>query len=57
MQLTRAGAAANLYAECLYAVCEARKCIVGVGCTMVLEEVLTGMKPLVAHMRTFACKV
>lgn len=48
---------ANLWAKCLYAVCDERNRFVLVGCTRTAEELLVSVKATVAHFRTFGCKV
>lgn len=50
--LVHAGAPANLWDECLYTVCDGRSRFVRTDCKMTREELLTGVKPLLAHIGT-----
>lgn len=43
--------------EFVYTICEARNPIIQAGFPKTPEELLTGMKPTVAHMLSFSCKV
>lgn len=49
------GPKAKLWAKCLYAVWDWRNLIVHAGCTKTPEELITYVKPSVAHMPTFDC--
>lgn len=55
--LIHAGFLLSLWVSCFYAVCDAHRNIVNEGCIKTPEELLTGVKPSVAHLRTLSCQV
>lgn len=57
MMLLHSGAPANHLAECLHEVCNACNRVVRTARSKAPQELLTGVKPTVADLRTFGCKV
>lgn len=55
--LIHSGAAANLWADHLYAVCKVQNRAVGERRSTTPLELFTAVKPTVAHLWTFGCKV
>lgn len=56
MLLFSSGAPNGVWAECLYAVCVARNHVSRPQQEKTPEELLTGLKPSVAHLRTNGCR-
>lgn len=55
--LLQSGTPASFCAECFYAVCDACNRGVRAGHSRTPEEMLTGVKPTIRHIRLFRCKV
>lgn len=55
--LIHSGAPVRYWVELVYAVCKAQNSIDRLGSSKTLGELLTGVRPSVANLRTFGCKV